>query len=213
MHVIITGFCFYTQCYVEKPTPPKEVTGNISENMATIDGVKAVASLNWSWPENQDEMAIDHYEITFIGTRTNTTTSVRITDESLLTLSYKYNVMLSEANYTAASIMAVGLCGERSEPSLVELMNTKVNSLDAAVSDMGQNINCAAIICSLSVALGIASIALVGVLLVIACKWWQYRCKKTTSNGYSIHNLEQEEATTNQPTEINANSEAESTMS
>ena len=132
-------------------------------------GAKAIASLNWSLPLNENETAIDYYEITLIGTHTNSTMSTRKTDQSLQTMSFKY--VLSEGNYTAASITAVDLCEQKSDLSLVELMNVtivQVNFSDMAISDTRQN-SCVAAVGGIS---GIAAITIIaalslGVILVI----------------------------------------------
>ena len=102
-----------------------------------------------------------------MGTHTNSTILMRMTDQSLQMLSYKY--VLSEANYTAASITAVDLCGQRSEPSLVEFVNSTINS-DPITGNMRQD-NFVAVVGSLGVFVAITiveSIAL-GAILVIAC--------------------------------------------
>ena len=51
------------------PTAPNEVAGSIqkiSDVTPVQTGAKAIASLNWSQPESQDEMAIDYYELTLV---------------------------------------------------------------------------------------------------------------------------------------------------
>ena len=57
-----------------------------------------------------------------MGSYVNNTMSVRMIDQPLQTISYKH--VLSEGNYTAASITAVDLCGQRSAPTQFELTNT-----------------------------------------------------------------------------------------
>ena len=67
------------------PTAPNEVTGsiqNILDDIITRIGANVITSLNWSLPENQSGTAIDYYEI---GTHTNSTMSVRMTDQPLQT--------------------------------------------------------------------------------------------------------------------------------
>ena len=121
--------------HADTPTGPKEFIGtiqNISDDATAQADVKAIASLNWSLPDNQDGTVIDYYEVILIGTHTNSTMSVCMTDQSLQTLSYKF--VLSEGNYTAASITAVDLCGQKSEPSLLELKNATTT-----ISDMSQS--------------------------------------------------------------------------
>ena len=79
--------------------------------------------------------------------------SVCTTDQaqSLQTLSYKY--VLSEGNYTAASITAVDLCGQKSEPTQLELTNATTNDICASNVDISD-----------AVVVGVC----VGVLVVLA---------------------------------------------
>ena len=75
----------------------------------------AIITLNWSPPENHKQTAIEYYELTLIGTHTNSTKTVHTGTDSQQTFSHKQ--VVSEGNYTAASITAVDVCGQRSEPS------------------------------------------------------------------------------------------------
>ena len=49
--------------------------------------------------------------------------------------------MLSEGNYTAASIIAVDLCGQQNKPSLLKLNTTTISDSQTslAISDMSQS--------------------------------------------------------------------------
>ena len=98
--------------------------------VSTQSGPKAIASLDWSLSDNDSETAIDYYEITLMGTHSNNTIITECmtsTDQALEVLSYKY--VLSEGNYTSVSIIAVDICGERSEPTQVLLTNTTTVSV------------------------------------------------------------------------------------
>ena len=70
-------------------------------------------------------MAINYYELTLVGTHVNNTLKlpVGMTDQPL------QRVVLSEGNYTTASIIAVDLCGQRSAPSELILTNTTRDSV------------------------------------------------------------------------------------
>ena len=113
-----------------RPTKPNDVFGSIQ----FIDNI-TLASINWIPPLNQNETIIDHYDVTLIG---NSVTSVSVA-ASLQTHPYKYNnVMLLEGNYSAASIEAVDLCGQRSEPLQVELFITNRTSCNPIPCDRQQ---------------------------------------------------------------------------
>lgn len=114
------------------PNAPEDLMGtiqNISDDALTLTGAKAVSFINWSMPENNtDKTAIDYFEIILMGTHTNNTMSVRMaeSDRYLQTFSQKY--VLSEGNYTSVSIVAVNLCGKRSNRVQVQLINTTMVS-------------------------------------------------------------------------------------
>ena len=76
-------------------------------------------------PENNtDKTAVDYFETTLMGTNTNNTMSVRMAESDwyLQTFSQKY--VLPEGNYTSVSIVAVDLCGKRSNRIQTQLTNT-----------------------------------------------------------------------------------------
>ena len=87
----------------------------------------AIASFNWSQPENQDEMPVDYYELTLVGSHINFSLSVCMIDQLQQMVSYKH--VVPEGNYTAASITAVDLCGQRSKPPEVILTNITMDLL------------------------------------------------------------------------------------
>ena len=112
---LITNPCnvkLYMHPHAEKPNKPSNGAGSIQG----IESEKSIVILNWSPPENHDRTAIDYYELTLIGTNSNTTTIVHIgAVEQQQSLSH--TLVVSERNYTSASIWAVNVCGERSKPS------------------------------------------------------------------------------------------------
>ena len=172
----------YTHCYAGTPTAPNEVTGsiqNISDVTVTQTGAKAVASLNWSQPENQDEMAIDYYEITLVGSHVNNTLSVCMIDQPQQTVSYKY--VLPEGNYTAASITAVDLCGKRSAPSELILKNIDPDTIIDVATQQSQS---RAVGAGLGAALGVTLIIVVA--LIIAVIIIRIRCHKLVLNHAAV---------------------------
>ena len=111
---------------IARPTKPHEVYGSIR----VIDNA-ILSVINWNSPPNKNETVIDYYDVMLIKNHSNNTNSVRVA-ASVPTPSYKYTVL--EGNYTAVSITAVDLCGQRSEPSQVKLMvnianKTVINSI------------------------------------------------------------------------------------
>lgn len=111
--------------HTAKPSQPSETSGIIqtildNERSEAGNRIGAIASLNWNPPENHNETAIDFYELTVIGTPTNSNTFFyRATEQQKFSSKY----VLPEGNYTAVRIMAVDLCEQRSEPSQVMLSN------------------------------------------------------------------------------------------
>ena len=72
-------------------------------------------------------MPVDYYELTLVGSHVNFSLSVCMIDQLQQMVSYKH--MVPEGNYTAASITAVDLCGQRSEPPEVILTNITMDLL------------------------------------------------------------------------------------
>ena len=98
-----------------KPLKPSNGYGSIR----VIDNV-SLSLINWESPQNRNETDIELYDITLLRNHSNgTNNSIRVAASSQ-TLSYKYSVL--DGNYTAASIVAVDLCGQRSEASEFQLM-------------------------------------------------------------------------------------------
>ena len=131
----------YSCIHAETPTAPKELTGtiqNISDDTIAQTGAKAVSFINWSMPENNmDKTSIDYFEITLIGTHTNNTMSLHMTDQYSLQQTFSQKYVLSEGNYTSVSITAVDLCGKRSESIQVHLTNTTTASMTMCDSNSG----------------------------------------------------------------------------
>ena len=99
-----------------KPAKPNKVYGSI----IVIENV-SISLINWDPPQNQNETDIVFYDIILLRSHSlNGTNSIHVA-ASRQTLSYKYAVSDS-GNYTAASITAVDLCGQRSEASEFQLI-------------------------------------------------------------------------------------------
>ena len=90
------------------PALPNEASGSIK----VVDSTESIVTLNWSPPDNHDHTAINYYELTLIGTLSNTTTIVHVGENSQQSFSHK--LVVSDENIRAASIMAVDVCGQKS---------------------------------------------------------------------------------------------------
>ena len=139
--------------------------------MVSQTGAKAIVSLDWSLSDNDNETAIDYYEITLMGTHSNDTIITECmtsTNQALEVLSYKY--VLSEGNYTSVSIIAVDICGERSEPIQVLLTNTTTVSVrsNTATSDTQQSVAVTGAVLGvlLSISVVIAAALLITVIIL-----------------------------------------------
>ena len=144
--------------YTARPTKPSGVNGNI----LIIDNSTALATVNWIPPQNQNHTTIDYYDITLIGD--NRTSSVRVV-ASLQTLSYKYNV-LTEGNYTTASVEAVDLCGQRSGTSLVKLTFNNGTSWNCA-NPIPEEYNILVIIAGVS--LTVSTVIILLLIIIYVC--------------------------------------------
>ena len=95
------------------PSKLREVTGNVTE-VYTADINESFVSVDWLPPaDNENETAIDYYELTMGGS-----TDTRITTfkgDASVSLPYKFVVPVG--NFTTISVTAVDKCGQRSEPS------------------------------------------------------------------------------------------------
>ena len=155
--------------HAETPTAPDELTGtiqNISDDTIAQTGAKAVSFINWSMPENN--MAIDYFDIILIGTHTNNTMSMRMTDQYSLQQMFSQKYVLSEGNYTSVSITAVDLCGKRSESIQVHLTNTTTASMcvsNLGTSDAQQQNSAAAIT---GAVLGVLLLICIIIIMVLA---------------------------------------------
>ena len=97
--------------HTEQPDKPSNGTGSIQE--ISLESAEAMVMLHWSPPKNYNSTTIDYYELTLIGTHSNTTTRVYVgTDPQQ---AFSRILPVSERNYTSASISAVDVCGQRSE--------------------------------------------------------------------------------------------------
>ena len=88
------------------------VSGTIQKIYAA--DIDAVASVNWTVPNNRLKTSIDYYEVMLIGSHTSNT--IRI-DEIAPLQTYSYSFGISHANYSAVNVTAVDVCGQRSEAS------------------------------------------------------------------------------------------------
>ena len=99
--------------HTEQPDKPSNGAGSIQE--ISLESAEAMVTLHWNPPKNYKSTTIDYYELTLIGTHSNTTTRVYVGTDAQLAFSRILPV--SERNYTSASISAVDVCGQRSELS------------------------------------------------------------------------------------------------
>ena len=153
--------------FIDKPIAPKDLIGTI-QNIPddTTPGMKAIFSLNLSIPATQNEAAIDYYEVLLIGTHPNKTTCriVRMTDQS-------FPIVLPEGNYTAANITAVDLCGQRSEPAPLELINMTTQSTIISNRTITDNCTDSGVCAGLGSGMAVVLLIAIG---VITC--YLYRC-------------------------------------
>ena len=96
---------------------PKKPSNGAGSKIQCLESMKTMVVLTWSPPENYDRTTIDYYELTLIGKHPNTATRVYVGADPQQPLSHILQVD-SERNYTSASILAVDVCGQRSESSL-----------------------------------------------------------------------------------------------
>ena len=110
-------------------------------------------------------MAINYYELTMVGTHVNNTLKlpVGMIDQPL------QRVVLSEGNYTAASIIAVDLCGQRSEPSELILTNITMDLLLVSNVPTGdtERSQVIAVGVGLGVTLGVVTIVMVASIITV----------------------------------------------
>ena len=177
--------------HTETPTEPREFTGTIQNISDESVDAKAIASLDWSLPLNDDETTIDYFDITLMGTHTNSTVSVRVADQSQQMLSYKW--VLSEGNYTAASITAVDLCGQRNEPFLIELVTATISNPITDTSDniMQSGANTTGLTAGVAVMTVVACVSLgVIIAMIVAIIWCRYcRQKSVTIPAIKMSNV------------------------
>ena len=107
--------------YTAKPARPKPKDSEIFGSIQIIDNKTALASVTWIPLQNQNQTAIDYYDVTLTGSDHPYSINIHVA-ASQQTFSYKY--MLSDGNSSEASIEAVDVCGQRSEPTSLELIVT-----------------------------------------------------------------------------------------
>ena len=110
--------------HTDQPKKPSNVAGSIQK----VQGLEldSIIALNWSLPENNNRTTIDYYNVTLIG---NNTTSTRVYYVGAQADPRQYILQVdSENNYTSASIFAVDVCKQRSEPSLFDIIPVMTGS-------------------------------------------------------------------------------------
>ena len=190
MYLLMSMFraCMHTA----KPSQPTGTSGTIEkvldQSVSSEIGTRigAIASLNWNPPENHDETAIDSYELTLIGTPTNSTYVYSTTKQPMF--SYVYVLSDSEGNYTDVSITAVDLCEQRSKPSKVELRNINSDNPLIRSTQLGptmsmtchppSNDDKCTIILATVIALLVITIIVIFIVISIIC----YMCNRRNNN-------------------------------
>ena len=145
-----------------RPTKPTEAYGSIH----MIDGIIPTLVLNWNASQYQ-ETVINFYDITLISNRGNS--SIHAAALSSMQTQYVMTYIALDGNYTSASITAVDLCGQRSEPSKFEL---------PIVINTDNSLPCNSAVSSLTPALVLLTVTIVGLvcstsiipILCIACR-------------------------------------------
>ena len=113
------------------PDKPQNVTGNIQNTTSATGAGNSVVTVDWLPPENQNDTAIDYYELTLNGSN-STSTTLKI--DAAASLPYYLNVTFD--NYKV-SVTAVDVCGQKSEPS--EFVNV---TSDSSETPSAQCITC-----------------------------------------------------------------------
>ena len=174
-----------------KPGQPRGTNGSIihasldndqSKDSEIITGITAIASLNWSPPENHNETAIDFYELMLIGTPDNNTFFYRATG-NMAQQAFSFKYVLSEGNYTAVRITVVDLCEQRSEPSQIMLSN--IETIPNICTSESVIIPCTInILISIFVPVIVLSIVfIIALIIVVVC-----RRGSNTSAGADLQN-------------------------
>ena len=153
--------------HTEQPDKPSNGTGSIQE--ISLESAEAMVTLHWSPPKNYDSTTIDYYELTLIGTHSNTTTRVYVgTDQQQ---AFSHTLPVSERNYTSADISAVDVCGQRSEPSHFVLTNI-VSLSDTSTAPTPTK--CTIIISVLAAFIGLVLLIFLVLAIILGCiKLWQ----------------------------------------
>jgi hypothetical protein len=151
--------------HADQPNKPSNGTGSIQE-IQSSESTKALVVLNWSLPENYDRTIIDYYELTLIGTHSNTTTIVKyVGPNPQQSFSHNITLEVSERNcIMSASILAVDMCGQQSEQSYFVL--TKIVNDTSESSTFLTPTNCTILASFLG---GIAVALLVILVIIIVC--------------------------------------------
>ena len=121
--------------HTDWPKKPRNVAGSIQK----VQGLEldSIIVINWSLPENNNRTTIDYYEVTLIG-NTNTSTRVYVGAQADPQQSLSHILQVdSEKNYTSASILAVDVCRQQSEPSLFDIIPAMTGSTSTTPNSNG----------------------------------------------------------------------------
>ena len=156
-----------------------EVSGSI-QNIPTKDLV-AIASINWTPPENQNKTVIDHYDVTLIGSHLNNTLLLQIPSDTL-PQTFSYNFGIPETNYSAVSVTAVDVCGQRGESS-----ESALNHLTLPTGSMPSFSNCKQTEICIGVTVPLIIILLLVTMLLLGVSIGKVR--KASSDHVALKNI------------------------
>ena len=150
------------------PSRLQEVQGNIT---SANNELQNIASVNWLPLANENETAIDYYDLTLNGSNTSTTT-VKV--DTAISLPYKF--LVCGENFTTVSVIAVDVCGQRSEPSQSALKITTTNSSGPPITCNSERekrlkdiVDILASVIALVIAVCIVALIIVAILVKIIC--------------------------------------------
>ena len=176
--------------HTAEPSKPREVTGNV-QNIQPVSetGAGSVVSMNWLPPENQNDTAIEYYNLTLYGSDIKSTLKVPM-DASL-----PYKVVLPEGKFLVANLTAVDMCGQRSEPAITMLKNTsesgnaiediekQLQEQKSKTDDVGAGLGVVVVLLVIGILVLVVIVILLGRELCIAKQARQYSTGNKSSNG------------------------------
>jgi hypothetical protein len=166
MHIL---YGFYIMP-ADQPNKPNNGAGHIYKNlMINSESTEALVELNWSPAENYNHTIIEYYELTLMGSHPNTTISrVYVGADQQQIESFSHMLVVPEGrNYTSASILAVDMCGQRSEPSHFEIMT---GTMACSCSTLSTSTSTPAADCTLTIILASVFGGMVIILFLVAIK-------------------------------------------